>query len=144
MMKKEELTVTDKIDLKKNYPLKQRIMSFLSVFTSTGTLLCCALPAAIAAVAGGAAVGTLITAFPWLVPLSRYKVWIFLVAGLSIVLSGILTFRSSRKIACVTTGGEGCKTASRFTRAMFWFSVVIYGTGAFFAFGIVPLLRWIG
>lgn len=143
VMKGEELMATDAGDLKKNYPLKQRLMSFLSLFTSTGTLLCCALPAAIAAVAGGAAVGTLITAFPWLIPLSEHKGWIFLVAGLNIVFSGILTFRSRRKVACATTGGEGCEVAGRFTRAVFWFSVVIYGTGAFFAYGIVPVLRWL-
>ena len=36
--------------------MKPQFVNFLSVFTSTGTLLCCALPAALAAIAGGAAV----------------------------------------------------------------------------------------
>ena len=121
--------------------MKPQFVNFLSVFTSTGTLLCCALPAALAAIAGGAAVGTLVTTFPWLIPLSRHKEWIFLAAGLLILLSGILTLRPKGKIACSITGGKGCEVAGRFTKSMFWSSAGIYGTGAFFAYAIVPILR---
>lgn len=123
--------------------MKQRVISFLSLFTSTGTLLCCALPAAIAGVAGGAAVGAFVTTFPWLIPLSRYKEWIFLVAGLLIVFSGILTLRPQGRTTCAITGGRGCEVAGRLTKVMFWSSAVIYVIGAFFAYGIVPLLRWL-
>ncbi|MFQ6676101.1 MAG: hypothetical protein ACE5LH_07115 [Fidelibacterota bacterium] len=123
--------------------MKQRSAGFLALFTSTGTLICCALPAAIAAVAGGAAVGALITALPWLVPVSRYKGWIFLVAGVFIVISGVLTLRPKGRIACSLTGGEGCEVAGRLTRSIFWSSVGIYGTGAFFSYGLVPVLRFL-
>lgn len=122
--------------------MKQRVINFLSLFTSTGTLLCCALPAAVAAVAGGAAVGAFVATFPWLIPLSRYKAWIFLAAGLFILLSGILTLRPQGRTACAITGGKGCEVAGRFTKAMFWGSVAIYGIGAFFAYGLAPILRW--
>ena len=118
-------------------------LNFLALFTSTGTLLCCALPAALATLAGGAAVGALITTFPWLIPLSRYKGWIFLVAGVIIVLSGILTLRPQGKIACTLTGGRGCETAGRWTRAMFWTAVGIYLVGFFFSYALVPILRWL-
>ncbi|MCH7496596.1 MAG: hypothetical protein IH971_01940 [Candidatus Marinimicrobia bacterium] len=121
--------------------MKSQFVNFLSVFTSTGTLLCCALPAALAAVAGGAAVGTLVTTFPWLIPLSRHKEWIFLAAGVLILLSGILTLRPKGKIACSLTGGKGCEVAGGFTKSMFWSSLGIYGVGGFFAYAIVPLLR---
>lgn len=40
---------------------KQKASSFLALFTSTGTLLCCTLPAAIAGIAGGSAVVSLIS-----------------------------------------------------------------------------------
>jgi hypothetical protein len=121
--------------------VKQRVIHFLGLFISTGTLLCCALPAAVAALAGGAAVGALITAFPWLIPLSRHKEWIFLVAGLLILISGTLTLRPQGKMACAITGGRGCEVAGRFTKVMFWASVAIYAIGAFFAYGLAPLLR---
>ena len=121
--------------------MNSQLVNFLSVFTSTGTLLCCALPAALAAVAGGAAVGTLITTFPWLITVSHYKGWIFIMAGSLIVFSGFLTLRPQGKLACSITGGKGCEVAGRFTKSMFWSAVGIYGIGAFFSYAIVPILR---
>ena len=121
--------------------LVQRVSGVLALFTSTGTLLCCALPAALGALAGGAAVGSLISALPWLVPLSRHKGWLFLGAGVMIVFTGVFTFRPKGKVACSITGGRGCADASRFAKAMFWISASVYGVGAFFAYAIVPILR---
>jgi hypothetical protein len=123
---------------------KQKASSFFALFTSTGTLLCCALPAAVAAFAGGAAVTSMISTFPWLVPLSANKGWIFLGSGLMLLISGLLVYRPKGKMACSITGGEGCEAAGRFTKVMFWTSVIIYGTGAFFAYAIVPIMRFLG
>ena len=120
---------------------KQKLASFLALFTSTGTLLCCALPSAIAVVAGGAAVTSFISTFPWLVPLSQQKEWIFLASGLMIVLSGVLIYRPKGRVACTITGGKGCEVAGRFTKMMFWMSAGIFAVGVFFAYALVPLLR---
>lgn len=128
----------------KNQTWKQKASSFLALFTSTGTLICCALPAAVAAFAGGAAVTSMISTFPWMVPLSANKEWIFLGAGIMLTISGILVYRPKGKVACSITGGEGCEVAGRFTKIMFWTSVIIYGTGVFFAYAIVPIMRFLG
>jgi hypothetical protein len=119
----------------------QKLSSYLALFTSTGTLLCCALPSALAALAGGSAVISLVSTFPWLVPLSQNKEWIFLGAGLMIVLSGLLVYRPKGKVACSITGGEGCAVAGRFTRVTFWLSASIYAVGVFFAYGLLPLMQ---
>lgn len=123
--------------------MREKLIAFLSLFTSTGTLLCCALPAALAAAAGGAAVGTLITALPWLVPLSRHKAWLFVIAGAVIAANGALAFRPHGKLACAVTGGKGCETAGDLSRAMFWIAAGIYGTGFFFAYLLAPILRFL-
>ena len=135
--------ISKKEKQKRSSVRKGRLISFLALFASGGTLLCCALPAAIAVVAGGAAVGSLVAAFPWLVPLSRHKDWIFLAAGLMLLLNGILLFRPEGKVACTITGSAGCEVAGHFTKIMFWISMVIVGIGAFFAYAIVPILRWL-
>jgi len=121
--------------------IKQKTVSFLALFSSTGTLFCCALPSAIAAMAGGTAVASFVSTFPWLIPLSANKGWLFLASGLMIVFSGILVFRPKGKVACSITGGEGCAVAGRLTKMMVWISVGIFSVGAFFAYAIVPLLR---
>ena len=121
--------------------MKEKLVSFLALFTSTGTLLCCALPAALAALAGTAAIGAYISLFPWVIALSRHKGWIFLTAGTLIALNAVLILRPQGKIACAITGGKGCEAAGTFSRAMFWIATVIYAVGAFMTYGIVPLLE---
>lgn len=120
---------------------RDKIISFFALFGSTSTLLCCALPAALAAIAGGAAVTTVLSTFPWLIPLSRHKEWIFLIAGLLIAFNAVLVFRPKGKIACSITGGKGCEVAGAFQKSMLWASIAIYGVGAFVAYALVPLLR---
>ena len=120
---------------------RQKLSNFFALFTSTGTLFCCALPAAIAAVAGGAAVGSFVSTFPWLIPLTRHKGWLFLASGVLIVVSGVFTLRPQGKLACSITGGGGCEVAGGFTKAMFWVSATILVIGAFMSYAIVPILR---
>jgi len=119
------------------------LASFAALFTSTGTLLCCALPASVAALAGGSAVIALTSTFPWLIPLSRHKGWIFLAAVLVLALNAILLYRPRGKVACAVTGGKGCETAGRFTSVVFWSSVVLVGIGAFVSYALVPILKWL-
>lgn len=121
--------------------VRQKAAGYLALFTSTGTLICCALPSAIAALAGGAAVASLVSTLPWLVEISRYKDWIFLAAALMILVSGILVYRPKSKVACSLTGGRGCEIAGRWTKGMFWISASIFAFGAFFAYALVPILR---
>ena len=122
---------------------QQSISSFLALFTSTGTLICCALPALVVAIAGGSAMVSLLSTFPWLVTLSAYSGWIFLIAGLMILFSGFLILKPKGKVACSITGGKGCQAAGRFHKIMFWVSVVIYVVGLFAAYGLLPLLQLI-
>ena len=120
----------------------KKIMDFLSLFGSSTTLFCCALPALLAAVAGGAAVGSLLSVFPWLIPLSMHKNWLFLGAGALLIFNGFLTLKPKGVVACSITGGKGCSVAGTFTRRMFWFSVTLYGIGVFTAYVLIWIIRF--
>ena len=121
----------------------RRAVDILTLFGSTGTLVCCALPAALAALAGGSAVIALTSAFPWLVPLSRHKHWIFLASGVLLLANSLLVFRPRGRFACPVRGGRGCETAGRFSKGMLGISAVIWSIGAFFAYLLVPVLRFL-
>ena len=127
--------------------MKKTSWGVLSLLGSTSTLICCVLPALIATIAGGSAVGAMLTLFPWLIPLSQYKVWIFGGSGTLIILTGLLIRNSDAKTTCEITPHSGsktpCDTTSTWARWLFRISVVIYLIGAFFAFALVPLLRLI-
>jgi mercuric ion transport protein len=122
--------------------MKEKVLRFLALFTSTGTLLCCALPAALVTLAGAAAISTYLNLFPWVIPLSRHTGWIFLIAGILILASAVFTLRPRSRLACAVTGGKGCEEAGTFSKWVFWFAVIIYAVGAFMTYGIVPLLKW--
>ena len=112
-------------------------LSWLSVFTSSSTLVCCALPALMVALGAGAALSGLVAAVPQLVWLSEHKESLFTVAGAMLLAAGALQWRIRRAGAeCPADPAlaEACATTKDYSIAIYWVSVAIYAIGAFFAF----------
>jgi hypothetical protein len=117
-------------------------LSWLSVFTSGSTLVCCALPALMVAVGAGAALAGLVSAVPQLIWLSERKLPLFAVAGAMLLAAGAMQWLAQREAAACPSDpalGEACETTKDYSRRVFWLSVAIYVIGAFFAFA-APLL----
>ena len=120
-------------------------LSFLSLFTSLGTLLCCALPSLLVLFGLGATVATVLSAVPWLVELSHHKHWVFIIAGILIsenfvYVYGIAPKLQMRSGACDPDDPTACQTASRFSRIVLWCSATLYLIGCFTAYVLGPLL----
>ena len=107
-------------------------LSWLSIFTSSSTLVCCALPALLVALGAGAALSSLVGAFPQIVWLSEHKVALFITAGAMLALVAALDCPADPQLA------EACATAKDTSLIVYWVSLAIYTTGAFFAF-VAPL-----
>lgn len=116
--------------------------SILTLFTSSATLLCCALPATLSVIAGAAAVSTLFSIFPWIIPLSYYKDWLFIIAAVALIINGYFLYRPSR--VCPIEEKENCERAMRVSKIIFWFSVALVLIGFFFAYLLTPLLFALG
>ena len=119
--------------------MKDKALSVLTLFTSSGTLLCCVLPAVVATIAGGAAVSSMLSIFPFLIPLSMNKGWIFIIAATLIAINGYLVFKPNQKVAC-DVDEDGCDVTGRFNKRMFYISASVLAVGAFFAYALVPIL----
>ena len=119
--------------------MKDKALSVLTLFTSSGTLLCCVLPAVVATIAGGAAVSSMLSTFPFLIPLSMNKGWIFIIAATLIAINGYLVFKPNQKVAC-DVDEDGCDVTGRFNKRMFYISASVLAVGAFFAYTLVPIL----
>ena len=120
-------------------------LGFLSLFTSLGTLLCCALPSLLVLFGLGATVATVLSEVPWLVALSHHKHWVFVVSGLLIAGNFIYVYVIVPKLkvkneACDPSDPSACGTASRFSRALLWCSAGLYLMGFFSAYLLGPLL----
>jgi len=116
-----------------------KLINYLSLFFSSGTVLCCALPSLLVAIGAGAALSSLISIFPQLVILSVYKIPIFLGAFMMLLFSGILQFQA-RKLSCPADKNlaELCKRSRKVSLIVYFLSVGIFIIGLLFAF-ILPL-----
>jgi hypothetical protein len=109
--------------------------SVLSLFASSGTLVCCALPALFVALGAGAALSSLVSVFPQVVWLSEHKAGLFVFAGLAMLASGLLQWRN-RTAPCPTDPAlrAACLKTRKTSLRLYGFSVLVYVVGGWFAF----------
>ncbi len=122
------------------------VLSYLSLFTSFGTLLCCALPSLLVLFGLGATVATVLSAAPWFVTLSRHKEWVFAISGALIATNFLYIYVLAPRLraqgaACAPDTPDTCNTASRVSRAILCFSAAVYVIGFFTAYLLGPLLQ---
>jgi len=118
-------------------------LSYFSLFTSVGTLLCCALPSLLVLLGLGASVASMLSSVPWLVKLSQHKQWTFSVSGILIALSFANMYYIAprfRADECTADDPSACADASRLSKTILWGSAVIYAIGFFVAYVLGPIL----
>jgi hypothetical protein len=116
------------------------LASVLSLFASSSTLICCALPALLVALGAGAALSGLVGAFPQIVWLSEHKISLFITAGVLLAASGWLQWRN-RYAPCPVDPAlrDACLRTRKLSWRVYWVSVGIFAVGGWFAF-VMPLL----
>ena len=118
-------------------------MTWLALFTTMGTLVCCALPITLVALGMGATMASLVSNVPFLVTLSQYKIWVFAISGALLVLSGWLLYRAGRACPTDPTLAALCDKTQKWNRRIYWSSVGLWGIGFFAAFLALPLQIWL-
>ncbi len=119
---------------------QSKLASLLSLFTSGGTLVCCALPALLVTLGAGAALSSLVSAVPQLVWLSEHKEGVFLAAAVMLAVAGVMQWRA-RSLPCPTDPAlaAACTRTRKTSLRVYFISLAIFLAGGFFAF-IAPLL----
>src|SRR5256885_15281264 len=119
-------------------------LSYFSLFTSLSTLLCCALPSLLVLFGLGASVAPILAFTPWLVALSRHKVWTFSISGTLIGLSFVNMYcfvpRLKGSSVCDVDDGSVCRDTSRVSKILLWVSAGIFSVGFFVAYALGPIL----
>ncbi len=122
---------------------RSAVLNYFSLFTSLGTLLCCALPSLLVLFGLGATVASMLSFLPWLVTLSRHKQWTFTLSGLLIAVSFVNTYYISPRLRakqCNADDPSACEKASKFSRILLWASAGIYTVGLSVAYVVGPIL----
>jgi mercuric ion transport protein len=122
---------------------RSAVLSYFSLFTSLGTLLCCALPSVLVLFGLGASVASTLSFLPWLVSLSRHKAWTFSMSGGLIAWGFLNTYYIGARFRtqdCSPIDPAACAVASRLSKVLLWISAGIYLVGFFVAYGLGSIL----
>lgn len=117
-------------------------LTWLALFTTTGTIVCCALPITLVALGTGATMASLVSNVPFLVTLSQHKTLVFTVSGSLLGLSGWLLYRTGRTCPTDPKLAELCLRTEKWNRRIYWFSITLWGVGFIAAFLALPLQIW--
>ena len=113
----------------------------LSLFASTSTLLCCALPALLVTIGAGAVMAGIASNVPGYVWLTEQKVPLFILSGLMLALATFMRWRA-RNAPCPIdpVQARACNRLRRSSGMILYASIAIYLVGGFFAFFAADLL----
>ena len=139
------MTSTPPIFVPERRARRAALLNYFSLFSSFGTLICCALPSVLVLLGMGTAVASLLSAAPWLVSLSRHKVWTFSIAGILIAASFVMTYVVAPRLrvgeSCDADDPTTCGEVSRISRFVLWSSALIWSGGFFVAYLLGPILE---
>lgn len=123
---------------------KETGVGWTALFATTGTLVCCALPIVFVTLGMGATVAAMTSAFPILIVLSQYKIWVFIFSGLMLALSAWLMLRPGR--ACPTDPqlAASCNKAQVWNRRILIGSIFLWCIGFIAAFLALPIRLALG
>lgn len=114
--------------------------SLLSLFASSSTLICCAIPALLVSLGAGAALASLVAVFPQIVWVSEHKEIIFLIAALLMIITGVIQWRNQKAPCPIDIElRNACLKTRKMSLRIYLFSLGLLLIGAWFAF-IQPLL----
>lgn len=121
--------------------IKISLISYFTLFSSLSTLICCALPALLVSLGLGAVLAGLASNIPSLIWISEHKILIFSFSAITLTLNGFLIWRNKNAPCPIDPElRKSCLSARKSGLNFYILSLIIFGTGFFFAY-IAPLLQ---
>lgn len=116
---------------------------WLILFTSSSTLICCALPILLVSLGLGAVSASLFSTLPFLTTVAQYKSLVFMMSAAVLAVATWAVFRPNR--ACPTepeVAGE-CQRADSFNRRVVKLSIFLWLMGFSAAYLSLPVYKWL-
>lgn len=114
-------------------------LGWVSLFASTGTWICCALPILLVTLGAGAILAGIMSRFPFLVVLGEQKNWMFAVSGLLLAAAAVMTWRTGRRCPADPVLVLRCQRVQRWNKRIVWISVIVWVIGFISAYVALPL-----
>ncbi len=121
--------------------VKTKHISLLTLFSSGGTLICCALPALLVSLGAGAVMASVVSFVPQIVWFSEHKLGVFIFAGVMLSISGLLQWQA-KSLPCPSDKAlaELCNKTRVNSLRIYVFSVCVFLIGGFMAFAAPRLI----
>lgn len=114
----------------------KELTKYAGLFTSFGTLICCAIPSTLVLLGFGASLASFLGEWPQLIWLSENKEWVF---GASFLMLG-LSYWSQKSSVCPIDKKEACEGFKRWANPIFIVTLIINIIGSFYAFVLPRIL----
>lgn len=125
--------------MKASKRLDKSYLKWLTLFITSSTLLCCALPILLVSLGFGAVVASLNYNIPALVFLAEYKLWTLSLSALLLIFLAWVVWRPNQFCPADPELAAHCQTAKRWNKRIFWLSVIIWCIGFFASILLEPL-----
>lgn len=127
---------------KTNSVYQKPYLRWMTLFITSGTLLCCALPVLLVSLGFGAVVASLNYNIPGLTFLAEHKFWTLSLSALLLLVLAWVIWRPNQ--SCPTDPGSAklCQQTKQWNIRIFWLSVGIWVTGFFFSVLLLPLRQF--
>ncbi len=132
------------IVVKRRVVVDKSWLRWLTLFTTSSTLLCCALPILLVSLGLGSVVASMNYNIPGLFWLAQHKYWTL---GLSALMLGFLAWMIWRPNQSCPSDPElarYCESSKKWNKRIFWLSVIIWSIGFFFSTLLLPLRNLLG
>ena len=131
------------IYFKKMEKIIKSYLRWLTLFITSGTLLCCALPTLLVSLGFGAVVASLNYNIPELVFLAEYKIWTLSLSALLLLFLAWVVWRPKQSCPAKPELVAHCQMTKRWNKSIFWLSVIIWSIGFFFSIVLLPLRQFL-
>ncbi|MDQ7017123.1 MAG: hypothetical protein Q9N68_12175 [Gammaproteobacteria bacterium] len=118
-------------------------LKWLTLFISSGTLICCALPVLLVSLGFGAVVASLNYNVPGLLFLAEQKLWTLSLAALLLAFLAWVIWRPNQSCPTDPVLAAQCQTSKQWNRRIFWLSFSVWCIGFFFSILLLPLRQFL-
>jgi len=119
-------------------------LRWLTLFVTSGTLLCCAIPVILVSLGFGAVVASIMYKLPGLVYLAEHKTWTLSLSAFLLVFLAWVIWRPGQQCPADPELANRCQMARRWNKRVFLVSVGIWLVGFFFSVLLLPIRHWLG
>lgn len=117
--------------------------STFALLASSGTLVCCALPIILVSLGMGSVVVALNLQWPLLNSFVNHKIWIFLISGGLLLLSGWQLYTTRNLCPVDTKLAATCARIKKLSTKLFIGAACIWAIGFIAAYIALPIRMWL-